>query len=202
VNGTHVIDNPDSRSQWTFVGTFHSAVEDETYPWDLDVVKAIRRDLLPDFVPLVVKTVYRSPSGNDRVWKHHAWGYLVHDPQASWHHVRVLWPANPGAVNYHQGKFSDRLLIPSFGYLGHMGDSLRSPGRIMPIGWNLYQQIDALLNKGNDEDLMGSIDAIEAKYFKDRADVDDLIGHLAEENGRRFAGDPMVAVPTSYGGAA
>lgn len=71
-----------SRSDvWQFAGEHISACGSETYPWNPEIVKAIRF-IEPDFCPLWVITAYRSPAGGVEKFGRHAIGkdYKYYDP--------------------------------------------------------------------------------------------------------------------------
>jgi hypothetical protein len=58
---------------WNFVGEHVSAVEPECYSWDEKLVEAIRM-YEPDFCPLWVVSVYKSPAGSEYKFGRHAIG--------------------------------------------------------------------------------------------------------------------------------
>lgn len=66
---------------WQFVDEHISAVGSETYPWNPEIVKAIR-EFEPDFCPLWVVSVYVSPAGTIEKFGRHAIGkdYRFYDP--------------------------------------------------------------------------------------------------------------------------
>lgn len=196
-----------SDCQWTYEGSFLSACESEKYPFDADVVAAIRRDHDPHFIPLLRRTVFRSPSGADYVWEHHVWARAIgvlEAPMGAHHAQRVLWPTNPGAVNYGFEKYADRLYIQKD--LGFLGDSTRSPGRTYPMHWGLYKLVGGLMGLARQasqrELARREFELSEAKEAKDRSDANDMYEQTLVENARRLRGDPMVSVPRTFGEAA
>jgi hypothetical protein len=200
--------DPDSGVQWEFIGSFLSGVDSEQYPFDTDVVAAIRRELDPGFVPLVRKTVYRSGAGTDRVWEHHAWFRILPELDSSIGIRRItkpiLWPSAPGSVNYGIGKYQDRLVFVS--NIGFVGDSERMPGRFRPIGWHAFKDIKSGYEYTRAveaaEHAKRLLEFNEGQAAKNKAEADDLISYAYDSNQRRFDGNPLVSVPASFGDAA
>lgn len=199
---------PESDVQWWFLGSFLSACDDPLYPFDRDVVRAIRTELDPWFVPLVRKTVYQNSAGGERVWTHHVWARVIPDPDESIavRRIRkpVLWPSSPGATNRAFASYSDRLIFESD--IGFVGNSERMPGRFRPIGWAAFKDI----KKGYD--YSRAVDAEEHARAQLRhaqrteesrtAEADDLVEYAYDSNRRRFDGNPLVSVPSTFGEAA
>lgn len=125
---------------WRALTYQYSAVESEIYPFDPKVIRAIR-DLDPAFVPLVVRSIFASPTGSLRQFEHHAIAWRLTTPQKNHKRRRVLWPTNPGSVN--AGKGGTAL------FLEHVlrGDDLPSglPGPFKPISWGTYYAMNAAL---------------------------------------------------------
>lgn len=79
----------------------YSACDSEVYPFDKDVVRAIRR-IDPNFVPLVVRKVFAFPSGGHAIYENHVLAHVDPNPKTASHanRLKVLWPTNPNSVNY------------------------------------------------------------------------------------------------------
>lgn len=200
----YAVDIDGSDSGWEFMGTWISAVESELYPFDHDVVRAIRRDLDPLFVPLVRRTVFRSPSGADFVWQHHVWARVVEVPQTALgarHAKGVLWPTSPGDVNYGFAKYADRLYVQHYLDDHRAGDSMAMPGRIFPIGWALYPVVEGLMGiaraVSQREQAQRIHDRSVEADIKAKEEVMDAEYHQIRSN--RHLLDPKVAVPINYG---
>lgn len=81
---------------WAFVDETISAVGSELYPWNPEVVKAIR-EFEPDFCPLWVTSVYRSPAGSYKVFGRHAIGIDCKSHMQEGSHAPVkVWTATYG----------------------------------------------------------------------------------------------------------
>jgi hypothetical protein len=69
-------------------------------PFDRDIVKAIREEVHPEFVPLAIRRTYRSSNGDVQVLEHHAVAWKIRDPKKQHQQQPVTWPNSPGHVNY------------------------------------------------------------------------------------------------------
>jgi hypothetical protein len=199
--------NPSSGTQWEYVGSYLSACDSEKYPFDRDVVRAIRADHDPGFVPLLRRTVFRSPGGSDYVWQHHVWARVIEVAEAKLgarQAKKVLWPCNPGATNYGFDRYADRLYIQAD--LGFLGDSVRSPGKCIPMHWGLYKLVGNLMGIARQQsqaEQARRYDELErAKEEKGKDAALDLVEHTLIENHRRLRGDILVSVPRTFGEAA
>lgn len=119
---------------WHLSGRQFSAVESELYPFDPKVVKAIRDEMYPDFVPIVIRSVFTSSTGGVQHFEHHGIGWALSIPKRKHKKRQILWPTNPGAINYGMSRtayfLEDILRGPD------MDDG--RPGPFMPLNWGVY----------------------------------------------------------------
>lgn len=85
---------------WQQIATEFSAVPDVTYPVPVDIVRDIRKDFDPNFVPLWVRRVYLTPSGGEVVRGFHMLArYIEHPLYEPSERVRVLTPTYGWSYN-------------------------------------------------------------------------------------------------------
>lgn len=125
---------------WHLMGWQFSAVESEIYPFDPKVVKAIRV-LDPAFVPLSIRSVYGTPTGDVRYFEHHGIAWALDTPRKKHKRRRVLWPTNPGSVNARKSGVS--LFLEDILRGEDQDNGL--PGPFKPISWGTYYRIKAAL---------------------------------------------------------
>ena len=119
---------------WTYVDEYITACGSETYPWDEQIVKAVRR-YEPDFCPLWVVTVYQSPAGSLHKFGRHAIGIDTknHIQEGKHQPLKVLTSFRGVNAGRRPIVVSDILqdksvsLIPDLKVYGYM-----------PFDWNVY----------------------------------------------------------------
>jgi hypothetical protein len=199
----------DSEDSWTRLPSVRSACEDSLYPFDREVVAAIRRDIDPLFIPLVRYTTYKSLSGAYETWPHFLWCRAIPVPIAEDKARKVsnvLWPVTPGSVNYGMDRWSNVLYFERALDGGRPGDSEFKPGRIYPLTWSFYRLVKDMYDKARRVSHEQEADQIEAAEIERKAKND---AHMSEwtfnkvkADARRWKGDPMVAVPSKQFGDA
>lgn len=116
-----------------------SAVDSEMYPFDRTVVKAIRREVDKDFVPLVIRSVYVCDTGGLRHFEHHGIAWRITDPHKKHQKRRILWPTTPGALNY--GMEGNALFLEDI--LRGKDHENNLPGEFQRIGWDQFHRLKA-----------------------------------------------------------
>lgn len=148
---------------WKLIGWEYSAVESEIHPFDRTVVKAIRRELLPTFVPLIVRSVWESAAGSIHVYEHHALSHMVKVAGGKHQKRRILWPASPGAINWgFHAKGADLVLEMILeGPKRHPS----MPGEFRPLSWGVFHQLKASMQTRESErhDLAAGQEYVEQK---------------------------------------
>lgn len=200
----------DDDTPWEYIGDTLSAVEDPLHPFDHEVIRAIRRDIDPWFVPLVRKVVYRH-NDTDVAWTFHVWARV--DEMESPLGVRTIeqritFPTSPGAVNSSYSQYRHQLIFKQ--NCGFIGDSERMPGRNFPFagetGWYWYDGIKKAMywerRMKQAERARREASAVTNRWAKNEVECGDLLGYVHDENRRRFAGNPLVSVPASIGESA
>lgn len=120
---------------WEYLGEWISAVEPEGYGWDPAIIKAIRK-FDPYFVPIWVKTAYRSPAGTIHTFGRHGFARSVPVTEAKHREVRCWVPAygiNAGRKpNVFVGVHEDRSNppVPELGV-----------GGFLPFNWDTYEML-------------------------------------------------------------
>jgi hypothetical protein len=126
---------------WTFVDGQFSAAESELYPFNQAVVAAIRREIDPAFVPLVIRTVYEDQTGERRQFEHHGIAWRLATPHKDHEQRPITWPTTPGSVNY--GLQGCALLLEDILYAGpDTPEGL--PGGFCPISWSTLEVMKGL----------------------------------------------------------
>lgn len=87
------------RPRFRWVGEVFSAIEPVMNCWNKDIVARLRR-IDPDYLPLVVRSVYRSQLGAEFVFERHVSAYQTHTPYSREKIRTVMWPSLPGSINY------------------------------------------------------------------------------------------------------
>lgn len=199
--------SPDSGVDWWNCGSTLSACDSVEHPFDVDVVREIRK-MDPGFVPLVRTTILQDGHGNYHTWEHHAWFRVlpVADETLEWRRIRkpILWPCNPKHVNYKFADKADRLVFVRD--VGFVGNSEFKPGRFRPIDWWQFKKIALGYGYtsavGHKDHARMQLEADMSSDARNTAEADDLISYAYDSNQRRFDGNPLVSVPGSYGDAA
>jgi len=85
-------DSPSNARGWVCLGETYSCVESEMYPWDPEIVRAIR-SFCPDYVPVWMRTAYLSPDKREVVVAgRHVIARSVRNLHTPPHYFRVLLP--------------------------------------------------------------------------------------------------------------
>lgn len=142
--------------------TEYLGYDSELYPFPRDIVRAIR-ELDPDFTPIRVRTVWRSPSGGTRVFEHHTLSFVTRDPKRKHQNRRVLWPTGPDATNYRRGTFG-ALVVEDILRQEQTHDVL--PGDFRPIGWQDYHRIKAALKVNAESSAPDKWDSPEQRWAR------------------------------------
>lgn len=80
---------------YVLLGSQASAIPDPEYPWDPAVVKKIRKEFDPDFVPLFIRELWRTPSKGLVSVGRHACGRTIRNPHDGYRYLNVLLPTSP-----------------------------------------------------------------------------------------------------------
>lgn len=192
----------DARHDWHLIDWSFHAVEPAGAPaFDPDIVKAIR-ETDPDFLPLVARSVWRAPTGEERTYFHHALAFQSQHPamqESSLLVRRVTWPSTPGHVNY--GRESRGAVLWQTTLEGPQ-DHLILPGETRALSWPLVKEIQAAMHtyrnaSGKPEDdshfkaLLAKEEAKEKAREAMEAEIDYRIDHDA---GKQFR-DAALATP-------
>lgn len=88
-------DSPENARGYREVDTLYSCIPDPSYPWNPDMVKAIR-EFLPDVVPMWVQWVFMRPNSKEKVvFGRHALGRTIKDPGRDLMPFRCSMPTLP-----------------------------------------------------------------------------------------------------------
>lgn len=199
----------DPGDSWKRLPTVLSACEDSLYPFDAEVVRAIRADIDPLFIPIVRYTTYKSQSGAYETWPHFLWCRAIPVPLAEDRARRVkgvLWPVTPGSVNYGMERWSNVLYFEKALDGGMPGDSEFKPGRIYPLNWSLHRLMKGMYDRARHISHEKEADQLEAAEVELKAKKDAAMSewtyNKVKADERRWKGNPLVAVPQKYGDAA
>lgn len=133
---------PDRTPGWTELGMEFSCVPDATYPWDVDVVRAIRA-IRSDLVPMWCRWVFLSPWDKDSgqeavVFGRHALGMVDAGLKGQPHSFICDMPEMPcKGISFER---PNKIWCVFTGEKDKRAADL--PGAYVPFGWNIYQYVD------------------------------------------------------------
>jgi hypothetical protein len=143
---------------YLYLGHLYTCVPDPRYPWDMDVLRALR-SLQPDCMPILIKSVWRYSNYNDHgrlgepmVLVRHGLARSIRDPIMEMHHFQCEMPATaidglaiPGrslaesVPNYLEHEHYSRDVRP-WGY--------DMPGAYLPFDWAFFRQMELFYANG------------------------------------------------------
>lgn len=132
------------------LGQFYSCVPDPAFPWEPTVLAAIR-EIIPDAVPLVIRSVWRWSNyaekgyiDEEMVLTHHGIGRAIQDPWHKLHDFRCEMPSAPLAGFVIPGRnLSD--CRPNYIETYWMHSEIKPfghdlPGLPLPFDWRLFNR--------------------------------------------------------------
>lgn len=179
--------NPVVTPAWKALRAVWSLAESELYPWDREVVRAIR-EVLPEFVPVNRRSVWKTGTGELVKLTHHCLGFRSDDPNRPRLKRQYLWPTNPASVNYGLNASNDNIIIEKI--LEGPTSTPVLPGAFRPLGWGVYYQVvharylvKRLMSVAREEERTrrherDTTEALKAKVY---TEIDERVNHYAPE---------------------